>query len=119
MSYLLKNLTPFTAKEPPEGVDLFVCGNPENPETRCYGIMQYFKKGTVLPEIVMTNAPTREERIIDAIFHQKYGWRPAPETGFDFLEAVEEDEHGDSIWLQSSINPLDAVYAIINPEDLQ
>ena len=117
MSCMLNKLTPFTAKEPPEGVDLFVCGNPENPKSRCCGIMQYFRKGTVLSEIVTTNA--KDERIIDVIFHQKYGGRPAPETGFYFLEAVEEDDDGDSIWLQSSINPLDAVYAIINPEDVQ
>ncbi len=115
MTCLLDTLIPFTAKEPPEGVDLFVCGNADDPENRCYGIMQYFKKGTMLPELFMMKAPVRDERLVDALDNLEYGVLAAPETGFYFPEAADEDYH--SLWLRSNINPLDSVYAVINSED--
>ena len=117
---MLCNLIPFTEKRPPEGVDLFVCGNPDCTKERIYGIMQYFEKGTHLPDVLCTNAPTRDERLIDALFRMKEDCRIAPETGYYFMDTVEEDDAGrDAVWLLSSINPLDSVYAIINPEDME
>lgn len=116
---MLMNLTPFAEKKPPQGVDLFVCGDPDEMSSRCYGIMQFFEKGTILPAIVHSDAPSREERILDALICAKFCCRKAPETGYYFLEACEEDESGDAIWLESCINPLDSVYAVINPEDME
>ena len=117
---MLCNLIPFTEKRPPEGVDLFVCGNPDCTRERTYGIMQYFEKGTQLPDVFCTNAPTRDERLIDALFRMKEGCRIAPETGYYFMDTVEEDDAGcDAVWLLSGINPLDSVYAVINSEDME
>lgn len=67
---MLCNLIPFTEKRPPEGVDLFVCGNPDCTKERIYGIMQYFEKGTHLPDVLCTNAPTRDERLIRTLSHE-------------------------------------------------
>ena len=117
---MLCTLIPFTEKRPPEGVDLFVCGNPDCTRERTYGVMQYFEKGTHLPDVFCTNAPTRDERLIDALFRMKEGCRIAPETGYYFMDTVEEDDAGcDAVWLLSGINPLDSVYAVINPEDME
>ena len=81
---------------------------------------QYFEKGTHLPDVFCTNAPTRDERLIDALFRMKEGCRIAPETGYYFMDTVEEDDAGcDAVWLLSGINPLDSVYAVINPEDME
>lgn len=82
--------------------------------------MQYFEKGTQLSDVFCTNAPTRDERLIDALFRMKEGCRIAPETGYYFMDTVEEDDAGcDAVWLLSGINPLDSVYAVINPEDME
>ena len=117
---MLCTLIPFTERRPPEGVDLFVCGNPDCTRERTYGVMQYFEKGTQLPDVFCTNAPTRDERLIDALFRMKEGCRIAPETGYYFMDTVEEDDAGcDAVWLLSGINPLDSVYAVINSEDME
>ena len=44
---ILKYLTPFTEKEPIEGIDLFVCEDTET--VRRYGVMRYFKKNAMFP----------------------------------------------------------------------
>ena len=47
MKTIIEHLTPFTERIPPEGTDLFVCE--EKDTERRYGIMRFFRKGTILP----------------------------------------------------------------------
>ena len=60
---------------------------------------------------------SREERLMDALFHLNRSGIPAPETGYYFLETGNQDGTDTAVWLQSAINPLDSVYAVINPEE--
>ena len=90
---LLCSLRAFTEKQPPEGTDHFVCENPADPQKRTYGIMRFFKKGSLFPELMHI------------------------ETGYYFLETGNQDGTDTAVWLQSTINPLDSVYAVINPEE--
>jgi len=114
---LLCNLKPFTQIQPPEGTDLFVCINPADLQKRTYGIMQFFKKGSLFPELIHTKTSSREERLMNALFHLNRGGTPVPETGYYFLETGNQDGTDTAVWLQSAINPLDSVYAVINPEE--
>lgn len=114
---LLCSLKPFTEAQPPECTDLFVCSNPSDPQKRTYGIMQFFRKGTRFPEIIRQEESSREERLMDALFHLNRSGIPAPETGYYFLETGNQDGTDTAVWLQSAINPLDSVYAVINPEE--
>lgn len=116
---LLCNLKPFSLKQPPEGTDLFVCSNLTDSEKRTYGIMRFFKKGTPFPALLQAESPTREERLMDSIFHLNRSGVPAPETAYYFLEIDSNNDSGDALWLQSGINPLDSFYAVINPEAQQ
>ena len=54
---------------------------------------------------------------MDALFHLNRGGTPVPETGYYFLETGNQDGTDTAVWLQSAINPLDSVYAVINPEE--
>lgn len=108
---ILNHLTPFSWKCPPEGVDLFVCSNSDE---RIYGVMQFFKKGSCLPEQFYSTVETHEERFLDNVMHTGTITTTAPETGFYFLDT---DEHGLAVWLQSVISPANALYIVINPED--
>ena len=114
---LLCSLRAFTEKQPPEGTDLFVCANPADPQKRTYGIMRFFKKGSLFPELMHIEKSSREERLMDALFHLNRSGIPAPETGYYFLETGNQDGTDTAVWLQSAINPLDSVYAVINPEE--
>ena len=111
---IFKHLIPFSEQCPPEGVDLFVCSNSSDPDERTYGVMQFFKKDSRRPEQFYSTANTKEERFVDNIMHTGTITSPAPESGFYFLDT---DEHGMAVWIQSVISPLDALYAVINPED--
>lgn len=77
---LLCSLRAFTEKQPPEGTDLFVCENPADPQKRTYGIMRFFKKGSLFPELMHIEKSSREERLMDALFHLNRSGIPAPET---------------------------------------
>ena len=113
---LLCSLKPFTEAQPPECTDLFVCSNPSDPQKRTYGIMQFFRKGTRFPEIIRQEESSREERLMDAIFHLNRGGTPAPETGYYFLEPDSQGGADSAVWLLSAINPLDSTSAVISPE---
>ncbi|MCI2154400.1 MAG: hypothetical protein LKK26_06600 [Solobacterium sp.] len=106
-------LIPFTEKLPPENVDLFVCSHAEDPKERTYGIMRYFKKGTVCCIADPVEGSSWEERMVNAVFNDRRPTQTIPETGYYFLS----EGDGDCIWLHSSIKPLDSSYAVINPED--
>ena len=111
---ILNDLIPVSNMLPPEGVDLFVCGDPFDPGERTYGVMQYFKKGSPIPMQLYSAARTKEERFAGECLPAGMITVPAPESCFYFLDT---DDDGHAVWLSSSINPLDAWYAVINPED--
>ena len=46
-----------------------------------------------------------------------YGIMRFFKTGYYFLETGNQDGTDTAVWLQSAINPLDSVYAVINPEE--
>ena len=115
MTNILEHLTPFTKQEPPEDIDLFVCE--ETDTERRYGIMRYFKKGSMLPRHYGNDGKTPEERLLEQIFHETSRGEYAPATGFYEVERRPGGCKGK--WVKSSINPLDASYIAINPEDLE
>ena len=67
MKTIIEHLTPFTERIPPEGTDLFVCE--EKDTERRYGIMRFFRKGTLLPGSCC-GGKTPEERLLEQIFHE-------------------------------------------------
>ena len=115
MCFLLFDLKPFNEKQPPEGTDLFVCGNPSVPGDRTYGIFQFFKKGSRFPDNGCPDDSCREERLLDAIFHLHHSGMPVPETGYYYAESGCQDGTGPAVWLKSAINPLDSSYTVIGP----
>ena len=58
MTNILEHLIPFTKQEPPEDIDLFVCE--ETDTERRYGIMRFFKKGSMLPRRYGNDGKTPE-----------------------------------------------------------
>lgn len=114
MKTIIEHLTPFTERIPPEGTDLFVCE--EKDTERRYGIMRFFRKGTLLPGSCC-GGKTPEERLLEQIFHETSKGEYAPATGF--YEEVGRPGGCRGKWVKSSINPLDASYIAINPEDLE
>ena len=117
MTNILEHLTPFTKQEPPEDIDLFVCE--ETDTERRYGIMRYFKKGSMLPRRYGNDGKTPEERLLEQIIHEPR--EEAYATTTCFYRYVKNRRSGDQggLWVKSSINPLDASYIAINPEDLE
>lgn len=113
------NLIPFIEKLPPENIDLFVSDCNEEREDRTYGILRFFRKGTPIIENHYCPPPKglgAEDRLLHAIFGGIDISRPAPKTGYYFLEPVNEN---DCKWMLSCINPLDSKYVVINPEEEQ
>lgn len=114
MKTIIEHLTPFEERIPPEGTDLFVCE--EKDTERRYGIMRFFRKGTLLPG-PCCGGKTPEERLLEQIFHETSRGEYAPSTGFYEVERRPGSCRGK--WVKSSINPLDASYIAIDPEDLE
>lgn len=108
MKSILEHLTPFTEKEPKENIDLFVCEDLE--KTRKYGIFRYLKKGEIYP---CDDDATPSERLIRAIYGTE-----VPETGFYHCNRKKIENGYEETWVKSSINPLDASYIVINPEEV-
>ena len=77
MKTIIEHLTPFTERIPPEGTDLFVCE--EKDTERRYGIMRFFRKGTLLPG-PCCGGKTPEERLLEQIFHETSRGEYAPAT---------------------------------------
>ena len=117
MTTILEHLIPFSMKEPPEGIDLFVCEDSE--EIRRYGVMRYFRKGSMLPMHYGCVGNTPEERLLEQIFHEPREQAYASATCF--YRFIKNRRSGDQngVWVKSAINPLDASYIVINPEDLE
>lgn len=112
---ILKYLTPFTEKEPIEGIDLFVCEDTET--VRRYGVLRYFKKNAMFPHHY-TDDKTPEERLLEAIYHEPKEDLFAPSTGYyRCVRKNAEDRNGK--WIKSCINPLDSSYIAINPEEVE
>ena len=117
MKTIIEHLTPFTERIPPENTDLFVCEEKDN--GRRYGIMRFFKKGTLMPRSCSNEAKTIEEWLLKQIFNEPCEGEYAPATAFyRFVKNRKHDEKP-GVWIKSSINPLDASYIIINPEELK
>ena len=108
MNTSLNHLTPFIDKEPEENIDLFVCE--ECDDHRKYGIFRYLKKGKIYP---CDDDNTPKKRLMRALYGVE-----VPETGFYHCNRKKTDEGYEEIWVRSSINPLDASYIVINPEDM-
>ena len=117
MTNILEHLTPFTKQEPPEDIDLFVCE--ETDTERRYGIMRYFKKGSMLPRHYGNDGKTPEERLLEQIFHEPREEAYATTTCFYRYVKNRRSGDQDGVWVKSSINPLDSSYIAINPEDLE
>lgn len=117
MDTILEHLTPFTERMPPEGIDLFVCE--ENDSRRRYGIMRFFIKGSLLPGCCGNHGKTPEERLLERIFRDPDDDAFAPATGFYRYEKIRSSDGRKGAWVKSSINPLDAAYIAINPEELE
>lgn len=116
MDTILEHLIPFSRKEPPEGIDLFVCQ--ETDTVRSYGIMRFFRKGSVLPKGRGGCSRTPEEWLLEQIFHEFSGVEVAPETAFYRFVRRRRGDAEPGVWVKSAINPLDASYIAINPEEL-
>lgn len=117
MKTILEHLTPFTEKMPPEDIDLFVCE--ENDTERTYGIMRFFMKGSVLPRSYGNEGKTPEERLLERIFRDPDDDAFAPATGFYRYEKSRSSDGRKGVWVKSSMNPLDAAYIAINPEEVE
>ena len=112
---IIEHLVPFSKKEPPENKDLFVYE--ETDAGRKYGILRFFKKGSMMPNYDGKDGKTPEERLLEEIFHGSLEDMYAPATCF--YRYVKNKRSTGGTWVQSSINPLDASYAIINPEHMR
>ena len=116
MKTIIEHLTPFAERIPPEGTDLFVCE--EKDTERRYGIMRFFRKGTLLPGSCC-GGKTPEERLLEQIFHEPREEAYATTTCFYRYVKNRRSGDQDGVWVKSSINPLDSSYIAINPEDLE
>ena len=70
-----------------------------------------------MPNYDGKDGKTPEERLLEEIFHGSLEDMYAPATCF--YRYVKNKRSTGGTWVQSSINPLDASYAIINPEHMR
>ena len=110
---ILKHMTPFTDKLPPEGKDLFVVCNPES-EDRDYEILRFYRKGSRIEDDYRSPLPRGMEKLMDEIIHHGTLSHPAPKTCYYMFRY---DEKSPVVWVPSGYNVLDSVWATINPED--
>ncbi len=110
---ILKHMTKFADKMPPEGVDLFVVCNPDD-EDRDYDILRFYRKGTEIEDDYRSPIPCGIEKVLDEVLHHGTLHHPAEKTGY-YMFRYEEDSP--VIWWPSNYDVLDSVWAVINPED--
>ena len=110
---ILKNMTRFTDRMPPEGVDLFVVWDPDT-EDREYCVARFFKKGALIEDEYRSQLPKGPEKLLDEILNHGSLHHPAEKTGYYMYH---NDELSPVIWWPVRCEPLDSLWAVINPED--
>ena len=110
---IIQNMTKFTDRMPPEGVDLFVVCNPDS-EIRDYDVLRFYKKGTQIEDDYRSPLPSGMEKLMDEILHHGILHHAAEKTGYYMFKYK---ENCPVVWWPSSYNVLDSVWAVINPEE--
>ncbi len=110
---ILNYLTPVIEKIPPEGVDLFVCADPEDFE---YNIARFYHKGSKIKELGFSKAEDPVQRFIEDITGMHDYYKKAETTGFYILDDVGSKDGG-CHWRALGYNPLECSYVVIRPED--
>ena len=105
----------FTDELPPEGIELLVCDNPDNPDDRIFERATFYKKGSMLPNEYIGHGTTDAERFFDYMANHTSTWEPAPETGYYILVNCPVDNR--VVYKLCCINPLDSTYIIMDPLD--
>ena len=110
---IIQNMTKFTDRMPPEGIDLFVVCHPDS-EVRDYDILRFYRKGSQIEDDYQSPYSDGIEKFLDEILHHGTLHHAAEKTGYYMFECM---ENCPVVWWPSNYEVLDSVWAVVNPED--